>query len=169
MTVKQSDLLANAATTTNAGTPNAPSNEHGRIRSANGNVALLTTDLDINDVVVLCALPTSAVVLSIKIANDDLDTGAGLVANVGLYSDATGLVVKDIDNYATLIVMQAAVPFTEYAFEARGIELNGQKVWQDAGDTVDPNSTYYLAVTFSTGAAVAAAGDLAFQVEYAVD
>ena len=56
-----------------------------------------------------------------------------------------------------------------YAFDARGIEKAGQKVFEDAGDTVDPDSEYFIGISIETTAATAVAGDLSFMITYAVD
>lgn len=169
MTTKQSTLVSNRASQTQVPTFNSPANEYGRMRTINGNVALdASADLQANDVIVLAAVPTSAVVLSIKIATDDLDSATTLSADVGLYADAAGTSAKDDDAYASAVTdWRAATSFTEYAFEARGIEKNGQKVWQDAGDSEDPHGEYFIAVTVD--AAGDQDGDLAFQIVLAED
>jgi len=170
--VKQAALVSNRPTMTSAGIPNNVANDGGRVRSKSGTVALATTDLTLGDVVVLAGLPKGAVVLSIRLAADDLDSGATplLTWNVGLYADATGLTAKNASAYATAVTLgQAATAFTDYAFEARGIELAGQKVWQDAGDTVEGGGEYFLAATVAAAPATAVAGDLSFIVEYAID
>lgn len=172
MATKKSTLLSNRGSQTLAATPNNVANERGRVRTVNGSVALATGDLDANDVVMLCGVPTGAVILSIEIANDDLDSGGTptLAGHVGLYEDADGTTAKDADVYATAVTQfQSAASFTDLAFEARGIELCGQKVWEDAGDSEDPNSEYFIGITWSTGPATAAAGDIAFRITYAID
>lgn len=165
--VKESTLVSNRPTATAAGTPNAPSNEYGRLRTINGIVELAVADLGAADVVVLCGLPTNAVVLSILLANDDLDTGVTNTMDVGLYSDR-GVTAKDDDVYAAASTqLRAAAGFTEQAFVTRNIDKCGQKVWQDAGDTSDPGDEYFLCLTFD--AAGNQAGTVAFQVTLAVD
>jgi len=171
MANKQSTLLSNRASQTSVKTPNDPANERGKLRTVNGNVALAAGDLSATDTVMLCAVPVNAVVLSIKIASDDLDTGTTLSADVGLWEDIDGGTAKDDDAYASAVTdWRTATAFTEYAFEARGIEKNGQKVWQDAGDASLADATneeYFIGVLFD--AAGNQAGDLAFQVTYAVE
>ncbi len=181
MATKQSPLLANAPTVTNVGTPNNVANEHGRVRSANGNIVLATGDLDAADIIMLCGVPTGAVVLSILIAHDDLDSNATETLNfdVGIYKSATDTAEngdEDVyanatneDNASSFGIKGATEGSVNYAFEARGIQLNGQKVFEDAGDSVDPNSVYYIGISIETVAATKVAGDLAFQVTYAVD
>ena len=180
-TSKLSPLLANRATLIKAGTPNNVANDGGRIRSKSGNIALATGDLDAGDVIMLCGVPTGAVILSILIAHDDLDTNGTETLNfdVGIYSGIDDVAeTKDENVYATATNEDNASLFgikgstegaLDYAWEARSIEKAGQKVFEDAGDTTDPDSEYFIGISIETVAATAAAGDLAFMVTYAVD
>ena len=168
MTTKNSDLVSNFEASPKVFNPIYQ--QHARKRVAQGTIALATTDIDNNDIIMLVALPVGASVTSIKLASDDLDSGSPtLTFNVGLYqTDGT---VKDEDCYASAITLgQAATAFTEYAFEARNINLCGQRVWEDAGDSSQPDDAqYYLAVTVHAAAATAVAGDMSFQIEYVID
>ena len=169
MTTKNSTLVSNFEASPKVYNP--AYQHHGRVRVAQGTLELATTDIDNNDVIMLVPLPVGVSITSIKLAADDLDSGGSpsLTFNVGLYqTDGT---VKDEDCYASAITLgQAATAFTEYAFEARNINLCGQRVWEDAGDSSQPSAAqYYLAVTVQAAAATAAAGDMSFIVEYVVD
>ena len=150
-------------------------NHNGDLVTANGAVALLTTDIDADDVIVLCFLPHTAVVQKIEIANDDLDSNGSptLTFDVGLYDDVDGATARDDDVYATVSTQfQAAAGFTDLAFEARDIAVNGQAVWADAGFAdlaaakASNLSGQYLAIHIDTVAATAVAGDVAFRVTY---
>lgn len=167
MTTKNSTLVANFETSPTA--YNATQELHGRIRVAQGSIELATGDLDDDDIVMLAPIPKGASIKSIKLASDDLDTGTALAWNVGVY-ETDGTVV-DEDAYATAITLgQAATGYTEYRFEAAGIETTGQRVWEDASVSSDPGGGhYYLAATVSTAAGTPAAGTLAFQIEYVMD
>lgn len=173
MATKQTSLLSNRGSQTSAPTPNNVANERGRVRTISGSVALVAGDLDLNDIVMLAGVPTGAAVLSIKLASDDLDSNGSpsLAWDLGVYAEADDTAeTKDEDAYATAITLgQAATAFTEYAFEARGIEKCGQKVYEDAGDSSDPNNEYFIGLSVSTAAATGAAGDLSFIIEYAID
>lgn len=148
----------------------SPSQElSGKLRVAQGTVALLTGDIDAADIVMLAPVPSNASITSIRLAADDLDSNGSptLAFNVGLHgTDGTA---ADADCFATAITLgQAATAFTEYAFEARNINETGQLVWEDAAASSDPGGFYYVSMTVSTGAATAAAGDIAFIIEYVV-
>ena len=135
-------------------------------RIAQGTIALVAGDLGANDTVMLAPIPSNASITSIKLFNDDLDSGSTNTADVGLYT--TALAVVDADAYASAITdLRSAVKTgTEVAFEARDINKMGQKVWQDAGLSSDPALTYFVGIGFP--AAGDTAGDLSFIIEYVV-
>ena len=145
-----------------------PANQlHGVKRIAQGSIALAAGDLSANDTVMLAPIPSNASISSIKLTNDDLDSGSTITADVGLYT--TALAVVDVDAYASAITaLRAAVaaPGTEVAFEARDHNKTGQKVWQDAGLSADPGAVYFVGISFP--AAGDTAGDLSFIIEYTV-
>ena len=145
---------------------NSASQLHGVKRVATGTIALVAGDLSANDTVMLAPIPSNASITSIKLFNDDLDSGTTNTADVGLYN--TDLSVVDADAYASAITdLRGAVTVgTEVAFEARNINKMGQKVWQDAGLTSDPALTYFVGIGFP--AAGDQAGDLSFVIEYVV-
>lgn len=145
---------------------NSASQLHGVKRVATGTIALAAGDLSADDTVMLAPIPSNASITSIKLFNDDLDSGTTNTADVGLYN--TDLSVVDADAYASAITdLRGAVTVgTEVAFEARNINKMGQKVWQDAGLTSDPALTYFVGIGFP--AAGDQAGDLSFIIEYVV-
>jgi hypothetical protein len=143
----------------------------GRVRVAQGSIALGTADLSAADIVLLAPIPSNASIISIKLAADDLDSNGSpaLLWDVGLY-DANGTTAADADCYATNITLgQSATAFTEYRWEEANITTTSNKVWEDAGDSVDPVSFYYVSMTVDTAPATAAAGDVAFIIQYVVD
>jgi hypothetical protein len=145
---------------------NSASQLHGVKRVATGTIALVAGDLSADDTVMLAPIPSNASITSIKLFNDDLDSGTTNTADVGIYN--TDLSVVDADAYASAITdLRGAVTVgTEVAFEARDINKMGQKVWQDAGLTSDPALTYFVGIGFP--AAGNTAGDLSFVIEYVV-
>ena len=145
---------------------NSASQLHGVKRVATGTIALVAGDLSADDTVMLAPIPSNASITSIKLFNDDLDSGTDLTADVGIYT--TAVAVVDADAYASAITdLRGAVKTgTEVAFEARDINKMGQKVWQDAGLTSDPALTYFVGISFP--AAGDTGGDLSFVIEYVV-
>ena len=169
MTTKLSTEITNFEATPQV--YNSTVNSGGRLRVAQGTVALATTDLDIGDIVHLAVLPAEASVVSIRLASDDLDSNGTplLTWDVGVYT--TAKVASDIDAFASAITLgQAATVFTEYAFEARVIEECGQKLYLDAAATLaSHDNQYYISLTCFAAAATAAAGDISYNIEYVVD
>lgn len=148
---------------------NDVSNLHGRMRIACGTIALAAGDLSATDTVMLAPIPTNASVVSIKLYNDDLDSGTTNTCDVGLYANSSTVTAKDDDCYASAItdLRAAVITGTEVAFEARNINLMGQKVFEDAGDSTDPGGHYFIGLKFD--AAGDTAGDLSFLITYVVD
>ena len=140
---------------------------HGIKRVAQGTIALAAGDLSATDTVMLAPIPTNASVTSIKLFNDDLDSGTTNTTDVGLFT--TAIAAVDDDAYASAItdLRGAVTTGTEVAFEARNINKCGQKVWEDAGQSSDPGGYYYVGLLFD--AAGDTAGDLSFGIEYTVD
>ena len=141
----------------------------GSMRVASGTIALAAGDLSATDTVMLAQIPTNASVVSIKLYNDDLDSGTTNTCNVGLYTADGNVTAKDADCYASAItdLRAAVVVGTEVAFEARNVNLMGQKVFEDAGDSTDPGGYYLLGLAFP--AAGDAAGDLSWLITYVTD
>ena len=140
---------------------------HGVKRIAQGTIALAAGDLSATDTVMLAPIPTNASISSIKLFNDDLDSGSTNTTDVGLWT--TDVVAVDDDAYASAItdLRGAVTTGTEVAFEARNINKMGQKVWEDAGQSSDPGGYYYVGLLFD--AAGDTAGDLSFIIEYVID
>ncbi len=142
---------------------------HGRMRVACGTIALAAGDLSAGDTVMLAPIPTNAAVVSIKIYNDDLDSGTTATMHIGLYTADGNVTAKDVDCYcsADTSLRAAVLTGSELAFEARNINLMGQRVFEDAGDSTDPGGHYLIGI--ETDAAGDTAGDLSFLITYIVD
>ena len=149
--------------------PNDTANLHGSMRVACGTIALAAGDLSATDTVMLAPIPTNAAIVSIGLMSDDLDSGSTNTCDVGLYTADGNVTAKDDDCYASAITdLRAAttVP-VEVAFEARNINLMGQKVFQDAGESTDPGGHFLVGLKYE--AAGDQAGDLSFTITYVVD
>lgn len=169
MTTKNSTQITNFEATPRKLNPTQ--NSHGRMRVAQGNMELATTDIDDDDIIMLAVVPGEAAVMHIWLGADDMDSGTPALAfDVGVYTVAG--VVKDRDAFAAAITLgQAASKVTtDFVDEARDIDETGQKLYLDAGDTLASHeSEYYIALTAETVAATAVAGTLAWKIEYVVD
>ena len=67
---------------------------HGAKRIAQGTIALAAGDLSASDTVMLAPIPTNASISSIKLFNDDLDSGTTMTTDVGLWTTAIAVVHK---------------------------------------------------------------------------
>lgn len=145
----------------------------GELRVKHGVVACLTTDLEADDVIILADFGPSDRILKIELANDDLDGGSAILFDVGLWADVDAATALDDDVYATVSTnFQSATGFTDYAHEARGIELAGQTVWADAGESsladfkANGYTKAFVGIHIDTVAGTPAAGDIAFRITY---
>lgn len=144
----------------------------GRVRIAADNFELAAIDFDADgDTVHLCNLPAHAVIHSIKVGTDDLDSGSTVAFNYGIYSTDLGT-IKDEDFYATAVAAQAASRLTE-VYDESGTAGNrasaGERIWQNAGDTENPGGEYAIVATATAANAGAQAGTFQFQILYSID
>ena len=156
----------------------------GKLRVFMDTIAAGTGDIEDDDVIMLAEVPSNSKIISIKLYNDDLDGGSGLVTDIGLYNGGTKFTdtdgsatayaaeaVIDRDCYGTVsTVLQAAVTAgTEFRFETLNINTIASFAWEDAGLTSDPGVPLRIALTIETVAATAAAGDITMVVQYVVN
>ena len=154
----------------------------GKLRVWMDTIAVGTGDLDDDDIIILGQVPSNAKIVSLRIYNDDLNSGSG-THNVGLYNGPQAYTISgtttdaaaviDEDCYATdSDAFQAATTITtgleEYLVEVRNINAIANFVWEDGGLSEDPKVPLRLAVTMSaTGTAIA--GDITLVVKYTID
>ena len=168
MSTKKTDIIANQ----DLAPPvfNDPGLSFAHLLSSIGRVAVAITDIELNDIIVLEQFPASARILDILILNDDLDSaGPTLTYKLGVYDEDD--VALDDDIYgATKTDLQAAV--TDWtSIDGRGIELVGQRLWEDAGiaSAPDPGTEFRIAMDIDAAAATAVAGDIAVRFIYVHD
>ena len=155
----------------------------GKLRVFMDTIAAGTGDLDNNDIIVLAQVPSNAKLTSIRIYNDDLNSGSGTF-NVGLYNGPQAYTISgtttdaeaviDEDCYATNSdAFQAATTVTtgteELITDTRNINAIANFVWEDGGLSEDPKVPLRIAITMSATPGSAAAGDITMVVQYVVD
>ncbi len=149
--------------------------------------ALLTTNIDnADDNIFFGPIPSNAIVTSIKIFNDDLDSNAtptlacdvGLVyTGIGGSQPGNGKVLGDVidaDLFGSAIT-------TLQAANVSGVELRGEsaanggdivafkkELWDAGGLSSDPGGMFAIQLDITTAAATAAAGDVVLMVEYLI-
>lgn len=143
-------------------------------------VAVATGDIDnANDYIFFGPIPSNAVIKSLKIFNDDLDSNGTptLACDVGLFYSGLGSQAQlgkvagdivDVDCFATAITtLQAAnVTGVEIRFEAGDIVDITKEAWELGGLSSDPGGDFLIGLDLTTAAATAAAGDIVLVVEY---
>lgn len=144
-------------------------------------IAVATTSIDeINDVILVGHIPSNAVITSIKIFNDDLDSNGSpaLAANVGLFytgigagqvrlGKAMGDVVSATCIGTAITTLQSAnTTGVELRFEAADITSISQEAWELGGLTSDCGGLLAIGLKITTVAATAAAGDIVLVVDY---
>ena len=138
----------------------------GVVREARGTVEIAAADCD-TSVYRLVRVHSSWLISEIKRFNDAITSGADY--DVGLYQTAeNGGAVKNINCFADAVSLTSgSVTGVQDMFEAgadEGVEDLEKRVWEYAGDTVDPNRFYDLCYTgVSAGSG---AGTLSVIVRY---
>ena len=164
----------------------APGNVHGNVHMSMDVRACAAGDLNADgDAVVLCQIPSNARITSIRMFNDDLDSGTDSSVNIGIYNGnqqfndtdasktlyaADGLVAETVYANASTQLQAANVAGDEIAF-SRSDRRNAplQAVWEDAGLTSDPGVPLRIGVTQTATVSGAQAGDLLMVVTYVTD
>jgi hypothetical protein len=151
----------------NVRTFNASNQYYGKKRSIVGTFETAAADAA-GSVYALCKVQPNWVVTSIKFFNDAIANSDDV--NVGLYTGPNSANLTDADEncYADDIDWtSASLVGVEAAFEARDIVKMGQKVYEDAGDSLGDFDDYYLCATMVSD--VSAAGTVSFVVEVIVE
>ena len=151
----------------------------GNLKTRIDRIAVATTSIDeVNDVILLVALPSHAILTSIVLFNDDLDSGSALAADLRVfYSGLGGNQAKNGNTSGTLIssssiataitTLQAAnTTGVEILFEANDIVNIGKQLWEVAGLTEDCGGYLYLGLRITTVAGTPVAGDIVSKVAY---
>jgi len=153
--------------------------KRGRVKAIIDQDAIATTSIDgAGDLMLFGPIPSNAVVLDVVHLNDDLDSGAALAVNWGLYYSGIGGTQKlngntsgtviDADCFASADTgLQAAVKsYTSVRFEADDIVDVKKEAWEVAGLSEDPGGLFYVGIAVSTAAGTAVAGDVVVRVDY---
>lgn len=153
----------------------------GQLKIIMDKIALAATSLDeVDDLILACPIPSTAVILDIQVLNDDLDSDAAptLAVDVGLaYSGISGNQRKsaitsgqavDVNCFASAatVLQEANTAWQSVRFEADDIVNMGKPAWEVGGLSEDPGGILYVSLKVTTEAATAAAGDLVVRVDY---
>lgn len=153
----------------------------GHLRQVIDKVALVATDIDnTNDQILFGPIPSNAIITSIKIFNDDLDSNGAptLTFDVGLYYSGIGsgqaskvsgdIIDSDCISTAITTCQAANTTGVELRFEADDIVNITKEAWDLGGLTSDPGGLFYVGLDVVGVAATGAAGDIVLVIEYIV-
>lgn len=149
---------------------------NGGLRVAAHTVEVATTSLDeVDDRVMLLALPGSARIIDLVLFNDDLDSNGsplltvdfGLFYGDGVIGQDVGTAIDD-DCLATAITtLQAANTLgVRIGYEVCDIAKIGKPLWEIAGLTKDPGGLIYIGMSVAAVAGTAAAGTVSVYCLY---
>ena len=156
----------------------------GVVKCVFDTVAVATTDIDDNDIILLnCPVPSNSRIKRVLVYTDDLDSnGSPAIAfDVGLYAyskftsvtsgtatvnAADAVLDRDIIASASTVGQSASTVGVSVEYEARNIDSIKQRCWELLGYDADPHTRFNVALTVETVAATAVAGDITVVVEY---
>lgn len=159
----------------------------GKLRVAGGNFEVAAADIDADgDTVRLARLPANARIWAIWLGGDDLDTGANVAWNIGLYepgTDDTGpgalVVTAAADGeslFASAITQQAVrdvgtanLVGEDWVDGDVKIAFYGDRLWELAEDSEGDFTHYEIVATQTAAAAGAQAGTIAYAIWYTID
>jgi len=148
--------------------------ESGQLRVSSDSFEIVAEDIaDVNDVIELTRLPSSARVYSIKIFSDEIDSHASptLATDCGIYlTDGT---VKDADAFGSAVTTgwgDAAGAGVEFFTEAGAVPVAniGKKLYEILGESSDPNINYDICLRLTAVAATGASGTISFVILFSV-
>jgi hypothetical protein len=143
-------------------------------------IEVATTSIDeIGDVILLCEIPSDAVIVDVLVRSDDLDADATptLEVDVGLYyfgdseiQKKTGKTlgtVADADclGDAKTSLQAANATWTSIVTSPSDVKDINKEAWEVAGLTTNPGGKLVVALTVDAVAATAAAGGLVARVQ----
>lgn len=143
----------------------------GRVIRAVGTVEVAATDSDAS-VYRFVRIPSNAIISSIKIFNDDLDSGTAVVFDVGLHQTAAnGGAALDADVFATDIATCQAANLTgvEVRFEAADINGVEKRAWEIGAATADTQVDYDVTMSLGGTLTGLTAGTITMVVDYTVE
>lgn len=160
----------------------------GVLHVAVDSIEAATTSIDEqDDVILMLPLPSQARVLSLRIYNDDLDTGgtSGAV-NVGIYNGPEKFVDPTDGSFAAYAVIDAdafaSAITTLTAANTAGVEIRfeagagtagdhadaGKALWEVAGLDKDPDKIMVVGITVTTAMTTPAAGTITLVAQYSL-
>lgn len=137
---------------------------------------------DVGDILLLCPIPSNAVILDVLVMNDDLDADATptLEGDWGLYYSGIGGTQSKDGNTSGTAIDANCFEDADTALQAAVTTWNSKRcitdnitdvdleAWEVAGLTANPGGIFYLGFTVGTAAATDAAGDVVARVDFII-
>ena len=170
MTTTNSNLVGNAVASPVVMTP--AGKHFGRVRISQDSFEVTGTDFDADgDVIRLSRIPVIARVISIKIGNDDLDSGSDSIFNLGVQRpDGT---IEDEDFFASLVTqLQAVARLTELYDEAAAAANRdevGETLWEMLDVANDPGGFYDICMYQTAAVSSPNTATVNFQIQFSID
>lgn len=180
-TVKSSKVTA--LFVTEPATAQPARQQGGKLKVSTDTIEAATTSLDETaDTILMLPMHSSQALHSLRLYNDDLDTGGTSGAiDVGLYNgpaaftDATdgafaANAVIDADCFAsaitTLTAANTAGVEVRHESAVADIANVGKRLWECAGLDADPNRYFYIGLTVTTAMTTPAAGTISLVAQH---
>lgn len=152
---------------------------HGSIKGIFDTIEVAITSLDeADDTILICDIPSNAIILDVQLLNDAVDTDGAITIDVGLYYSGigdgqqttdkiSGTVILDNCIATSSTVLQAAnTAWASVRFEADDIGELGDEAWEIAGLSSDPGGRLFIGLRVVDVATTPAAGTINVLVTY---
>jgi hypothetical protein len=139
-----------------------------------GTFSIPTTWIDAtDDIILLPPLPSGAVIHEFSIAQTDMDSGAGLIVDLGLTDqfgndlDTTGADSREVFNTGELWAV--AGNLDDKRFDNLSGSTRDDSLWQHANFSADPAKPFFPCLRIATAAATPVAGSATYRIRYTVN
>jgi hypothetical protein len=166
LTLKGTGITNRDATPVVMGNPGAFA--PGILREVNGYLASVTASLSTTSIIRLVEVPSNAIVSQVLLYSEAQTAGA---FDIGVYRNTRdGGAVVSAAFFASAVSCAAAIDGTDVTNESgtNTIDKRLQPLWQAAGASVDPKSTYDIALTCATTAVTTGTGKIGLKVRFSV-
>lgn len=157
---------------------------YGRKRVISGNFEVATGDLDLNDIIIICPIPSAAVLHSLKLTNDDLDGAAVGLIDIGICDkdgadvntgagDSREMLLNDSTIFRAVVLPSQSIELANQGGQ-NAVDIHGAQMWeriniQTAGTfSADPNRLWFICLRINV-LGTPQAGTIGYKTEYTLD
>lgn len=146
----------------------------GRVHVCADSLQVVTADASTSSYWMLCALPSSAVVLSIELAAANDGTITTLTGNIGIYKyflppfDPLTMASLILNNnvFASSVSWENVPSFVDHRYENSNLDTSGFALWQMLGLTADPCVQYFIGFDVNSVTGASANYTAAYRISY---